>query len=264
MCEANKPNQVRGCVSLAIETSGRTGCIAVGTCGEVGDGSGGKLLCVKELPRSRRHNIDLIQKVDEVLGELGVVNSDLKEIYVSTGPGSFTGLRIGITTAKILAMVMGVKLVEVPTLEVVMWNGVTDDLQLEVGDRVAACLNLKRDTVYCAVWEKVNHGGENGAMMRKVVDPELRDIADLVEVAGEKLRVVVGEVLPEGAEATLVERGVKVLSGEEAVGRAAVTWEVGRRLAGEGKYVDGKDLRAAYIREPEAVTLWNMRHGPVK
>ena len=104
--------------------------------------------------------------------------------------------------------------------------------------------------------------------MRKIVEPELRGIADMVEVAGEKLRVGVGEVLPpevlEEEMESIADRGIKVVMGEDAVARAEVTWEVGRRLASEGKYIDGKALRAAYIREPEAVTLWNMRHGPEK
>ena len=235
-------------VNLAIETSGRVGRIAVGR--------GDDLLAARELPQKRRHNIDLIQTIDEVFGELGIDKDELGEVYVSTGPGSFTGLRIGITTAKIMAMASGVKIVEVPSLQVVAQNGVSEGTR-----RVGACLNLKRGTVYCGVYEVSEAETETGMrILKEVVEPELRTMGELVEAGGEGV-VIVGDVLPDWEA---FEGKIKAVTGEGSSAKAEVVWHMGREMAKAGKYIDAKNLKAAYIREPEAVTLWNMRHGPEK
>ena len=235
-------------VNLAIETSGRVGRIAVGR--------GDELLATRELPQKRRHNIDLIQTIDEVFAELGIEKDELGEVYVSTGPGSFTGLRIGITTAKVMSMATGVKIVEVPTLQAVAQNGVGEGIR-----RVGACLNMKRGTVYCGVYEVSE--GETGTGMRilnELAKPRLRTMEELVELGGEEM-VVVGEPLPDWEEFKGKVRGV---TGEEASSKAEVVWHLGREKAKRGEFIEGNQLKAAYIREPEAVTLWNMKHGPEK
>ncbi|WP_200761431.1 tRNA (adenosine(37)-N6)-threonylcarbamoyltransferase complex dimerization subunit type 1 TsaB [Poriferisphaera corsica] len=245
-CESTPPSVV----SLAIEASGRVGRIAIGR--------GDQILAVRDLPASRRHNLDLMQTVDEIFTEQGIAKSDLKEVYISTGPGSFTGLRIAITTAKMLAMVLGCKIIEVPTLQVVMNQGVSDDLS--EGDCIAACLNLKRDTVYSGIWQQ-NAEGE----MIAVSEPKLRSSDELRDEAGDQLRVVVGEVLPEALkneDSWTRKQNVKIISGPAALADASHTWLIGRSLSKAGKYIEAKDLQAAYIREPEAVTLWNMNHPP--
>jgi tRNA threonylcarbamoyl adenosine modification protein YeaZ len=61
----------------------------------------------------RRHGASLLQQLDRVFAERGIRPSDLALIVAGTGPGSFTGLRVGLATAKTLAYVTGVPLVGV-------------------------------------------------------------------------------------------------------------------------------------------------------
>lgn len=97
-------------LTLAIETSCETAGVAL-----VSDGD---LLAL----RQRRHRMDtlarLTAEIDEMLRCESLRVGDLDGIAVSLGPGSFTGLRIGIATAKALAFAAGKPIVGVPTLDV--------------------------------------------------------------------------------------------------------------------------------------------------
>jgi len=65
------------------------------------------------------HTVELTPAIREALASLGATQSDLTAIAVSQGPGSFTGLRIGLGVAKGLAMARSLPLVAIPTLEIV-------------------------------------------------------------------------------------------------------------------------------------------------
>jgi len=104
-------------VLLAIETSQRHGGVAVR------DRDGGDH--VELLRTSNRHDDDLLAAVDRLYARLQLAPSDTDAIGVSTGPGGFTGLRIAITTAKMLSEVLAARLIAVPTALVVAesWAG---------------------------------------------------------------------------------------------------------------------------------------------
>jgi tRNA threonylcarbamoyladenosine biosynthesis protein TsaB len=74
-------------------------------------------LAERTLAGSTSHAVSLIPLVDEVLGAAGVRLSDVGLLAVSIGPGSFTGLRIGLSVAKGIALVNRIPVVGVPTLE---------------------------------------------------------------------------------------------------------------------------------------------------
>jgi tRNA threonylcarbamoyl adenosine modification protein YeaZ len=65
----------------------------------------------------RRHGPILLDQLDRVLAEAGLRPSDLALIVVGTGPGSFTGLRVGLATAKTLAYLTGAPVVGVPSTD---------------------------------------------------------------------------------------------------------------------------------------------------
>lgn len=219
--------------NLAIETSGRVGSIALGR--------GDRVLATRELPHKRRHDVGLIPAIDTLCGEHGVAPRDLREVYVSLGPGSFTGLRVGITTAKMLALSLGVRLVGVPTIEVLAANAPADA-------DVAVCLNVKKGSAYCAVYR----GGA------AVLPPALRTTEELFAQAPRPLavlaEVVDGELPPD----------VTRLPESDAVARAEVVYRLGRARAAEGSYVPAEEMVPLYVREPEAVTLWNAREAAAK
>jgi tRNA threonylcarbamoyl adenosine modification protein YeaZ len=100
--------------NLAIETSGRIGSVALGR--------DNVLLASAAMPEQERHRVDLMPTIDRLCAAHGVGPRQIGEVYLSAGPGSFTGLRIGLATAKMLAQVLGAKIVAVPTVEVIACN----------------------------------------------------------------------------------------------------------------------------------------------
>lgn len=98
--------------ALALETSDRIGSLAVLTAS--GDTVSTEL--TSSLPADQRSAQSLLPSIKSLLERAGWKAADLDLIAVSTGPGSFTGLRIGVTAAKTLAYATGAELVEVHTL----------------------------------------------------------------------------------------------------------------------------------------------------
>ena len=92
---------------LVLETSGRTA--------RVGLARGDSIVGSAELDSSRRHARDMISTVDALLKAELLGPSDLTGVMVSRGPGSYTGLRVGLMTAKALAYATGCELRAVDT-----------------------------------------------------------------------------------------------------------------------------------------------------
>src|SRR4051794_6884492 len=72
--------------ALAIETSGRIGSVAVAR--------NGVTLAVEQFPHGLQHAAEIIPRIDSLCRNQGWSPADLEELYLSVGPGSFTGLRI--------------------------------------------------------------------------------------------------------------------------------------------------------------------------
>lgn len=214
--------------SLAFETSGRFGSIALG----IND----RFVETTELPRKKRHNLELMPAVATLCDKHQLKPADIGELYISLGPGSFTGLRIAIATAKMLALSNpALKLVGVPTIEVLA------EQYKDAAEHVAVCMNIKRGTMYAGVYRAG----------RAVLEPALRSAEDLLADAPRPLAVV--SEVETGIEPG---EGVTIMGPESIEADAAVTWRLGRAYAGEGRFTDPADLLPLYIREPEAVTLW--------
>jgi tRNA threonylcarbamoyladenosine biosynthesis protein TsaB len=92
---------------LIIETSDRVGQVATA--------AGPTLLQVRTLPEARRHARDLAPAVAEVLAAQGWRPRDVDAVVVSRGPGSYTGLRVGIMSAKTFAHATGCRLLGIDT-----------------------------------------------------------------------------------------------------------------------------------------------------
>ena len=216
-------------VSLTFETSGRIAHIALGL--------GDQFKEARAVPRTRRNNLELIPTADALLRDHDLTPNDLIELYVSAGPGSFTGLRMAIAAAKMLALTNpDLKLVAVPTLDVLAWQN------SDGANPVAVCLNIKRGTMYCAAYQSD----------QQIVDPALRSLDELIAavaaVDGASPLSIVSEVdLDHPSQLPL----------DKAVVDPHSTWTVGQRLCTAQHFTDAQALLPLYIREPEAVTLWN-------
>ncbi len=130
---------------LAIETSSTLGGVAImdSEAGLLGESR----LNVKAVSHSER----LMAEVDTVLGRCGLTLGDIGCLVAAVGPGSFTGLRIGIATVKGIAFATGARVVGVSSLEALAWGAAESAL-------VCPTFDARRKEVYAAVY-RVSPGG---------------------------------------------------------------------------------------------------------
>ena len=124
---------------LAIDTSGD----ACGAC--VYDADAGRTLAIFNEIIGRGHAERLMDIISRVMKEAGVEHSGLDRVAVCTGPGSFTGIRVGVATARGFGLGLGIPVIGVSELDALM-----EDLRKTAGDdaETGVVLRTGRDEVY--------------------------------------------------------------------------------------------------------------------
>ena len=100
---------------LAIDTSNLVMSVAVA--------DGGVIVGEFTTYLKKNHSVRLMPAISELMKEVGIAPAELEKIVVARGPGSYTGVRIGVTTAKSLAWSLQIPIVGVSSLEVLAQNG---------------------------------------------------------------------------------------------------------------------------------------------
>lgn len=93
---------------LLIETATQVCSVAIA--------EGGRIVAKRESEEPNAHSSHLAPFIDEMLHELNIAAKDIDAVCVSSGPGSYTGLRIGVSSAKGICYALGIPLISVPTL----------------------------------------------------------------------------------------------------------------------------------------------------
>jgi tRNA threonylcarbamoyladenosine biosynthesis protein TsaB len=117
-------NMVDPPLLLLIDTSGRIGQVALA--------EGEKLCAVRRLDEARRHARDLAPAVAEMLAGLGWKPRDIHGVVVTRGPGSYTGLRVGLMSARAFAYATGCVLIALETFTVIAIQAPQDTVRLDV------------------------------------------------------------------------------------------------------------------------------------
>ncbi|BAF58923.1 inactive homolog of metal-dependent proteases [Pelotomaculum thermopropionicum SI] len=215
-------------------------------------GSAG-ILAERMVWNSRTHSVNLLPMIKAVLEDSGVGRESLAGIAVSGGPGSFTGLRIGMSTAKALAQVWGLPVVGISTLEVLAYP------LAGCGSLICPVLNARKDEVYSAVYE---YSGPAPACLK---GPMAVSPAELVKIlsAFDKPVMLVGDgTLAYGA---VLKAGL----GEAArfaplsanFPRGAAVAELGLIAIREGRGIDPAGLLPEYIRPSAAEAAWQKKQS---
>jgi tRNA threonylcarbamoyladenosine biosynthesis protein TsaB len=90
----------------------------------------GTVMAERHWQSRHRHGEELLGRIEEVLAEIGAGRRDLTGVVVGTGPGSFTGLRIGLATAKTIAYALGIPIVGVSSTRALALAAATADESL--------------------------------------------------------------------------------------------------------------------------------------
>ncbi len=108
----------------------------------------------------RRHVSELLPAIDRLLRRSRTRLDRLDAIGISTGPGSFTSLRIGLATAKGLGLGRPIEAVGVSTLEAMAWSLFEDGPGAPVGSQIVALLDARRGEWYAGGWAPAHRDGE--------------------------------------------------------------------------------------------------------
>lgn len=143
------------------------------------DTTQGSLLASLSLPMTRGHAESLMPVIDTVMRDSGLSFSDLDRIAVTTGPGSFTGLRVGIAAARGIGLAAGKPVVGLTTLTALAAPLIAADDRLPV----TAAIDARHDHVYAQIF------GPGG---RTVLSARIISVADAVRaaIAMDKMRLV--------------------------------------------------------------------------
>lgn len=106
-----------------------------------------KLIREEFVNYKKNHSETLMPMIDEVLSECGCTLQDLSAVAVTVGPGSFTGLRIGLATVKGLSMAMGKPVIAISTLDVLAHNIILSNAL------VCPLLDARKQEVYAALYD---------------------------------------------------------------------------------------------------------------
>ncbi|MBR1737139.1 MAG: tRNA (adenosine(37)-N6)-threonylcarbamoyltransferase complex dimerization subunit type 1 TsaB [Firmicutes bacterium] len=117
----------------------------------------------------QNHSVTIMPMIEDMIKILGIEKSEIDYIACSSGPGSFTGLRIGAATAKGLAHGLGKKIIPVPTLDALAYNICESDRF------IVPIMDARRNQVYTAVYER------NDEDIERISEYMAEDINELLE-----------------------------------------------------------------------------------
>jgi tRNA threonylcarbamoyladenosine biosynthesis protein TsaB len=220
---------------LAIDTSGKQGSIALALSGETATHRD-ELEHIEVVPLSGgTFSAQLVPQIAELLTNHGFTKHDIDAFSIASGPGSFTGLRIGLAAVKALAEVLQKPIVPVSLLEVCVFIG-------GARGKVMAALDAGRSDVYVGEYEIPSPAGQ-------IPREHLLTRSEFLSQARGSTVVTPDSALAEAAAAEGLK--VSVLSPISAAAVAALGWI---RLQ-SGKTVTPEQLEANYIRRTDAEML---------
>jgi tRNA threonylcarbamoyladenosine biosynthesis protein TsaB len=163
---------------------------------------GDEVLAERLVHAERNHSVRLLPEIGEMVRSLGLRPRDLRAVAVGRGPGSYTGVRIGVTVAKTFAWSLGIPVYGVSSLEALALGGWRDASAatptVAVPAWVVPALDGRRGQAYTALFAVDEGGGAPGAWRRVAADAVLpfREQAEAWLGAAERPGTVVfaGEV----------------------------------------------------------------------
>lgn len=183
----------------------------------------------------------LLPNIDEVLSDARLSKDEIDGVVVSLGPGSFTGLRIGVTTAKSLAYVLGKPIVGIGTLD-----AIARGVPCPCDGIICPMIFARADEVYWAIFDKLTN--------ERLTDYAVSPIAEALEAAGARQTRVT--FVGTGARRNL--GAITARFGEEVVvrdswydfSRGSALLNLGIARLTSGEHDDSMTLAPLYVRKP--------------
>jgi tRNA threonylcarbamoyladenosine biosynthesis protein TsaB len=231
---------------LALDTSTSTASLALVLPGEPAE-----TLAELDWNVGQRHSTELLQRMEWMLATTGTRTEQLTGVAVATGPGSFNGLRVALSTAKSLSLAVDVALYGVPTLDVCAWGSAY------APGAIWALLEAGRGQVYAARYAGPARSADEWKPAGEYAVLTLEELA--VRVMEEPDGALFcGEWRPEtraSLEAHLTGLGERVrFASQLRIRRAVWLAELALARATQGVRDDPATLEPLYLRRPAITT----------
>jgi tRNA threonylcarbamoyladenosine biosynthesis protein TsaB len=195
----------------------------------------------------------LIPTIDRLLQQTSLTLEELDAFFVSIGPGSFTGLRVGLATVLGFRAVLGKPIVAVPTLEALAWN------LRSVPGLLCPMLKSRRGELYWACYQ-----WESAQTLTVLRSPSVGTFAEFVDTVQSPMTVV-GEgwqTCGEALQGLLGSRATWLVPGPLSAMPASA---VSVALAGMARLMSGdvapQGVAPLYVQRAEAEVQWEKKHG---
>ncbi len=225
---------------LAIETVETTGSVAVL--------EGATVLAARSLDGALRSARSLAPGIEAVLGEVDWSPRDVQLVAVATGPGSFTGLRIGVTTAKVFAYASAAEVIGVHTMAAIAARVPADVASFSVA------VDAQRGELFVADFHRDASGVPHGTQTTRIV------VAEPWLAALPAGSVVTGPGLAKWA--AHLREDLVLVDAELWPPTAAAVGEVGWQAFSTGQRMDVMALCPSYFRRTAAEEQWERLHAP--
>ncbi len=208
----------------------------------------GKLLCEYTLNNGKNHSVKLLPMIEAMLSEAGLSFSDIDVYSCGVGPGSFTGVRIGVATAKGFAQSWNKPMVSLSSLQLLAEN-----LCGYAGLRVP-CIHARVDELFCAAY---NADGE------VVLPPSVMTVLELSDFLKDKTAMLCGDGALEYAEELMQKNpGVTLCDRPSAhVIRGGAAAELGYKFAAIGNTISCEAMEPVYLRLSQAEREYQAREN---
>jgi tRNA threonylcarbamoyladenosine biosynthesis protein TsaB len=201
--------------------------------------------------RGRRHAESLVPAIDHLRRSVGIELEELGAIAVDVGPGLFTGLRVGVATAKAMASALRVPVVGVRSLDLVAFP-VRFTPRL-----IASVVDARRGEVFFAFYRHVPGG------LQRVSEPRVGSTEELTAellASGEEC-LAVGDGARRYAGALRELTSVEVADAGLAFPSAASLVQLAHARALREEFVNPWDVEPVYLRKADAEINWSVRTG---
>ena len=192
------------------------------------------------------HSETLLPQFKEILAMANVTREMIDAVAVSIGPGSFTGLRIGLAAAKALAYAWNIKIIGVPTLQVLAYHFPYST--------VMPMIDAQKNRAYVQLFQK----------LQPITDIEILSIDDALSKATAFANTTNSEVIICGDVCHKIKslpNNVKIAPINMRMPRAVNVALCGRDLLNSGKVDNVMNIEPMYIRRSEAEVLWEQRNN---
>lgn len=203
-----------------------------------------KLLGEYSINNKKTHSQKLMVMINEIMRNLDLNPSDIDVFAASIGPGSFTGLRIGVTTVKALAFATNKPVVGVPTLDALAYNIVTSKFM------ICPILDARNNQVFTALYEA------KGKKLERITEYLGIPVSELVQIIRQNNKRVIftGDAVDLHKEYFRSELGENCEFAPlgNRLQRGASVAELAIMMAKEGKMVSSFELVPFYLRKSQA------------